>query len=91
MELVWNSYREIGHSRARRFIKGVRAQLRQRFPRKRYSQRAYVESVFSVVKQNLSAKVRTREALEAAIRQAIATVSESDARAWFKHCGYVLH
>jgi hypothetical protein len=37
-------------------IKGVRAQTRRRFPRKRYSQRTQVESVFSVVKRKLSAK-----------------------------------
>ncbi len=37
-------------------IKGVRAQMRRRFPRRRYSQRAQVESVFSVVKRKLSSK-----------------------------------
>jgi hypothetical protein len=41
-------------------IKGVRAQMRRRFPRKRYSQRAQVESVFSVVKRKLSAKAPGR-------------------------------
>lgn len=41
-------------------IKGVRAQIRKRFPRKRYSQRAQVESVFSVVKRKLSAKAPGR-------------------------------
>ncbi|MDT5261601.1 MAG: hypothetical protein QOC61_605, partial [Acidobacteriota bacterium] len=34
---------------------------------------------------------RTREALETAIKQALATVTESDARAWFAHCGYELN
>lgn len=34
---------------------------------------------------------RTREALEAAIKQAIATITESDAVAWFAHCGYPLN
>jgi hypothetical protein len=43
-------------------IKGVRAQMRRRFPRKRYSQRAQVESVFSVVKRKLSAKAPGRSA-----------------------------
>lgn len=28
------------------------------------------------------------EALEAALKRALSTVTESDARAWFKHCGY---
>ena len=41
-------------------IKGVRARMRRRFPRKRYSQRAQVESVFSVVKRKLSAKAPGR-------------------------------
>ena len=51
-----------------------------------------IERCWSKIKTALrAAKARTREALDTAIRQAIATVSESDARAWFKHCGYVLH
>jgi hypothetical protein len=41
-------------------IKGVRAQMRRRFPRRCYSQRAQVESVFSVVKRKLSAKAPGR-------------------------------
>jgi len=43
-------------------LKGVRAQMRRRFPRRRYSQRAQVESVFSVVKRKLSAKAPGRSA-----------------------------
>ena len=51
-----------------------------------------IERCWSKIKTALrAAKARTREALEAAIKQAIAAVTESDARAWFKHCGYVLH
>jgi hypothetical protein len=41
-------------------IKGVRAQMRRRFPHKRYSQRTQVESVFSAVKRKLSAKAPGR-------------------------------
>jgi Transposase DDE domain/Transposase domain (DUF772) len=41
-------------------IKGVRARMRRRFPRRRYSQRAQVESVFSAVKRKLSAKAPGR-------------------------------
>jgi hypothetical protein len=41
-------------------IKGVRAQMRRCFPRRRYSQRAQVESVFSAVKRKLSAKAPGR-------------------------------
>ena len=51
-------------------IKGVRAQMRRRFPRKRYSQRTQVESVFSVVKRKLSAKAPGRSA-ETQRRQAL--------------------
>ena len=51
-----------------------------------------IERCWSKVKTFLrAAKARTREALEAAIKQALATVTESDARAWFKHCGYALN
>jgi len=32
---------------------------------------------------------RTREALEEAIAQALATVTSQDARGWFGHCGYL--
>ncbi|HEX8634161.1 MAG TPA: IS630 family transposase [Pyrinomonadaceae bacterium] len=50
-----------------------------------------IERCWSKIKTALrAAEARTREALEAAIRQALATVTESDARAWFKHCGYAL-
>lgn len=51
-------------------IKGVRAQMRRRFPRKRYSQRAQVESVFSAVKRKPSAKAPGRSA-ETQRRQAM--------------------
>jgi transposase len=50
-----------------------------------------IERCWSKIKTALrAAKARTREALEAAIKQALATVTQSDARAWFKHCGYAL-
>jgi hypothetical protein len=51
-------------------IKGVRAQLRRRFPRRRYSQRVQVESVFSAVKRKLSSKAPRRSA-ESRRRQAM--------------------
>jgi transposase len=34
---------------------------------------------------------RTRETLEAAIKQALDAVTESDALAWFAHCGYMVN
>jgi transposase len=37
-----------------------------------------------------TAKARTREALAQAITQALATITVSDARHWFHHCGYAL-
>lgn len=51
-----------------------------------------IERCWSKIKTALrAAKARTREALDEAITLALATVTESDARGWFKHCGYVLH
>lgn len=51
-----------------------------------------IERCWSKIKAFLrAAKARSREALEAAIKQALATVTESDARAWFAHCGYALN
>jgi transposase len=37
-----------------------------------------------------AAKARTREALEMAIQKAMETITASDARNWFRHCGYTL-
>jgi transposase len=37
-----------------------------------------------------TAKARTREALEHAITQALATMTASDARSWFHYCGYAV-
>jgi hypothetical protein len=37
------------------------------------------------------AKARTIETLIEAIKQALATISKSDALAWFAHCGYTVH
>jgi transposase len=51
-----------------------------------------IEQCWSKLKTFLRAvKARTREALDAAVTRALATVTASDARAWFAHCGYVLH
>jgi transposase len=51
-----------------------------------------IERCWSKLKTFLRAvKARTREALDAAVSRALATVTESDARAWFAHSGYVLH
>jgi hypothetical protein len=34
------------------------------------------------------AGARTQDALEAAIGEALATITEADARGFFRHCGY---
>ena len=36
-------------------------------------------------------QARTREALEMAITQALATITAADAHGWFQHCGYGVH
>lgn len=41
-------------------ITGIRALMRQRFPKKLYSQRAQIESVFSAIKRKLSARAPGR-------------------------------
>jgi transposase len=51
-----------------------------------------IEPCWSKVKTGLrTAKARTREALDTALGQALATVTAVDAHNWFRHCGYVLH
>lgn len=48
-----------------------------------------IEQAFSKVKTALRrAGARTREALDAAITEALATVTAMDAQGWFAHCGY---
>jgi transposase len=50
-----------------------------------------IEQAFSKVKAYLRRKgVRTREALEAAIAEAIDLISAADATAFFRDCGYVV-
>lgn len=51
-----------------------------------------IEPCWSKLKTFLrAAKARTREALEQAICTALDTITTSDARGWFMHCGYALH
>ena len=51
-----------------------------------------IEKCWSKVKTFLrKAKARTREALEAALKEALLTITEADVRAWFAHCGYPVH
>jgi transposase len=51
-----------------------------------------IEPCWSKVKTGLrTAKARTREVLDTALSQVLATVTPVDAYNWFRHCGYVLH
>lgn len=51
-----------------------------------------IEACWSKIKQALrTAGARTRRKLERAIKRALETVTESDALAWFAHCGYKLN
>ncbi|MCA1628595.1 MAG: IS630 family transposase [Acidobacteria bacterium] len=51
-----------------------------------------IEKCWSKIKTALrQAKARTREALEAALKEALLKITEADARAWFIHCGYPVH
>ena len=50
-----------------------------------------IERCWSKIKTFLRAsKARTSACLDEAIKEAFETITESDARAWFKHCGYAL-
>lgn len=53
---------------------------------------APIEPCWSKVKTALRrAKARTRGALDSAITRVLPTVTEAEARGWFRHCGYALH
>jgi transposase len=73
---------------------GIRQAIEQTGARRQYlppysPDLSPIERCWSKLKTALrTAKARTREALEHAIAQALATVSASDARSWFHHCGY---
>ena len=50
-----------------------------------------IEQCWSKVKTYLrKAQARNQEDLEAALAQALATVTGADAHGWFRHCGYAL-
>ena len=51
-----------------------------------------IEPCWSKLKTCLRAiKARTRDALDSALAHAIDTVTASDAKGWFTHCGYAFH
>jgi len=50
-----------------------------------------IEPMWSKIKQKLrSLAARTMETLGQAVQQALATVTETDCRGFFRHCGYTL-
>jgi transposase len=50
-----------------------------------------IERCWSKLKTALrTAQARTREALEHAMAQALATITAADAQSWFRHCGYTV-
>lgn len=50
-----------------------------------------IEPCWSKLKTYLrAAKARTRDLLDEALKRALETVTASDARGWFMHCGYAL-
>ena len=50
-----------------------------------------IEEAFSKIKSVLrSIGARTREDLQDALEQACATITASDSRGWFRHCGYAV-
>lgn len=51
-----------------------------------------IEECWSKIKTYLrKAKARSKEALMEALKQALETITESDIRGWFTHCGYPVH
>lgn len=51
-----------------------------------------IERCWAKIKAALrQAKARTRDTLEAALKQALQLVTAADAQAWFAHCGYPVH
>ena len=50
-----------------------------------------IELAFAKIKQAVRrATARTKEALETAIAEALASITSADARAFFDHCGYLV-
>jgi transposase len=75
---------------------GIQQMLARRRTRLRYlppysPDMAPIESCWSKLKTYLrKAQARTHDALDAAIAQALATITPADARGWFAHCGYAV-
>lgn len=51
-----------------------------------------IEQCWAKIKTALrQAQARTRQALEAALKRALRTITPADAQAWFAHCGYPIY
>lgn len=51
-----------------------------------------IEKCWAKIKTALRhAKARTRTRLDTALKQALPTITTTDALAWFAHCGYPVH
>ena len=76
--------------------RGIQQMLARRRTRLRYlppysPDLAPIESCWSKLKTYLrTAQARTHDTLDAAIAQALATITPADARGWFAHCGYTV-
>jgi transposase len=77
-------------------VSGLQQMLARRRIRLRYlppysPDMAPIESCWSKLKTYLrKAQARARDTLDAAIAQALATITPADARGWFTHCGYAV-
>jgi transposase len=86
----------LAHLRAHTAV-GIQQRLARRRVRRLYwppssPDLSPIEPCWSKVKTGWrTAKARTREALDTALSQALATVTTVDAYHWFRHCGDVLH
>ncbi len=77
-------------------VSGIQQMLARRRIRLRYlppysPDMAPIESCWSKLKTHLrTVQARARDTLDAAIAQALATVTPADAHGWFAHCGYAV-
>jgi hypothetical protein len=58
---------------------------------RRYGRAPKGARVVGSVPQNSGRNVTMLGALDSAITSVLPTVTETDARGWFRHCGYALH
>jgi transposase len=88
--VVWDNHAIHGSTEARELIEGRGATLH---PQPRYTPEVNAaEPLWSKVKGLVRrARADTAEALEAALRSAVGSVTASDTAGWMRHCGYRLN